>query len=318
MKARFHLPDFAGHFKFNLVFAEMLTKRPEYFREGVEIASVYGAFPQSLWNGGRTQDGFCDKNYVKGVIQAFNERGIPLRFTFTNPMIEKKHLSDDFCNTVMHLADNGLNEVIVFSPLLEDYIRKNYPNYKLTSSTCKRITDSETLYGEIEKDYHIVVIDYDLNHDFDILRGIPDKKKCELLVNACCNPGCPKRSEHYRALGTQQIAFANHVKKYRGTPFNYDKLLQEHPEFKQFSDCPCTTRTLFDVTGLKNHISPDEIWGTYIPMGFEQFKIEGRTFGTFNLMEHYLYYMIKPEYKERARLEFLNWLTANKVIELHE
>ena len=318
MRARFHLPDFAGHFKFNLVFNELLAKRPEYFREGVEIASVYGAFPQSIWNGGRTQDGFCDKNYVRGVIRAFNERGIPLRFTFTNPMLEKKHLSDEFCNMVMHLADNGLNEVIVFSPLLEEYIRTNYPSYKLTSSTCKRITDPEQLNAEVEKDYHIVVIDYDLNHDFDTLRNIPDKKKCELLVNACCNPGCPVRSEHYKALGTQQIAFANHVRKYRGQPFNYDKLLQEHPEFKQFSDCPCTSRTLFDIVGLKNHISPDEIWDTYIPMGFEQFKIEGRTFGMFNLMEHYLYYMIKPECRDRARLEFLTWLNTNGVIELHE
>ena len=130
MKARFHLPDFAAKYKFNLVFAEFLAKCPEFFREGVEIASVYGAFPQSIWNGGRTQDGFCQKPFVKSVIQAYNERGIPLRFTFTNPMIEKKHLSDDFCNMVMHLADNGLNEVIVFSPLLEEYIRKNYPNYK--------------------------------------------------------------------------------------------------------------------------------------------------------------------------------------------
>lgn len=89
MKARFHLPDFAGHFKFNLVFAEMLAKYPHYFREGVEIASVYGVFPPSLWNGGRTQGGISDKNFIKGVIKAFNDRGIPLRFTFTNPMLEK-------------------------------------------------------------------------------------------------------------------------------------------------------------------------------------------------------------------------------------
>ena len=44
MKARFHLPDFAGHFKFNLVFCELLAQRPDFFREGVEIASFYGVF----------------------------------------------------------------------------------------------------------------------------------------------------------------------------------------------------------------------------------------------------------------------------------
>ncbi len=318
MRARFHLPDFAGHFKLNLVFAEFLAQRPEYFREGVEIASVFGSFPPSLWNGGRAQCGICDKNFIRTVIRNFNERGIPLRFTFTNPMLEKKHLSDNFCNMVLHLADNGLNEVIVVSPLLEEYIRKNFPNYKITSSTCKRILNQEQLCAEVEKDYHIVVIDYDLNHDFDTLKKIPDKKKCELLVNASCNPECPVRKEHYDAIGMQQIAYANHMKKYSDVPFNIENFKKNHPEAVKFIDCPCGERTLFDVVKLKNHITPDEIWNTYIPMGFEQFKIEGRSSGTLNLIEHYMYYMIKPECKEQARLEFMKWLSENGVITINE
>ena len=57
MRVRFHLPDFSGNFKLNLMFAEMLKHRPDLFREGVEIASFYGVFPPSIWNGGRTQGG---------------------------------------------------------------------------------------------------------------------------------------------------------------------------------------------------------------------------------------------------------------------
>ena len=44
MNARFHLPGITSHFKFNLVFAEVLKQYPQYFRDGVEIASVYGTF----------------------------------------------------------------------------------------------------------------------------------------------------------------------------------------------------------------------------------------------------------------------------------
>ena len=36
-------------------------------------------------------------------------------------------------------------------------------------------------------------------------------------------------------------------------------------------------------------------------MGFEQFKIEGRTATVPNLMETYLYYMAKPERRDEAR-----------------
>lgn len=77
MKVRFHLPDFADNFKFNLMFLTMLENSPELFREGVEVASVYGVFPPSIWNGGRLKFGLCTKDYIKGVIKAFNSRGIP-------------------------------------------------------------------------------------------------------------------------------------------------------------------------------------------------------------------------------------------------
>ena len=201
MRVRFHLPDFSGNFKLNYMFVEMLKKRPDFFRESVEIASFYGVFPPCLWNGGRPQPGNTDKNFIKSVIKTFNDEGIPLRFTFTNPALEKKHLSDERCNMILNLANNGFNEVIVVSEILEKYIRNNFPKYKLTSSTCKRLNSEEALVAELEKDYHIVVADYDLNNKFDILERLPRKKGIEFLVNAVCTPECPVRAEHYYSLG---------------------------------------------------------------------------------------------------------------------
>lgn len=306
MRVRFHLPDFSGKFRLNLMFVEMFRSSPQYFREGVEIASVYGVFPPSIWNGGRTQGGVCDKSFVRSVIKAFNDRGIPLRFTFTNPALEKKHLNDDFCNMVVNMANNGLNEAIVVSPLLENYFRKNYPKYKLTSSTCKRITDPQALAAELEKDYHIVVIDYDLNNKFDILKDVPRKADCELLVNACCEPGCKRRSAHYQSIGQQQIAYNAHIKKYPNVPFDASKI-----DTQNFRDCPYSKRGIFEIRELSTHISPDDIWEKYVPMGFEQFKIEGRTAGTLNILETYMYYMIKPECRDEARFRLLSSLESS-------
>lgn len=309
MRVRFHLPDFAGRFKLNLLFADMLKNRPEFFREGVEIASFYGVFPPSVWNGGRTQGGVCERPFVKQVIKAFNDRGIPLRFTFTNPALEKKHLSDKFCNMVLSLADNGMNEAIVMSPLLEEYIRRNFPNYKLTSSTCKRITDPEKLMEELEKDYSIVVVDYDFNNNFEVLEKLPRKADCELLVNACCEPSCPRRSAHYYSIGEQQIAYNEHIKKYPNLPFNADKYDPQH-----FRDCPYSQRGIFEIRSLRTHISPDDIWEKYAPMGFEQFKIEGRTAGHLNIIETYMYYMAKPEFRDEARFTLLKAMENTKAL----
>ncbi len=310
MQVKFHLPDFASQFKFNLVFATMLKNCPQYFREGVEIASIYGTFPQSLWNGGRTVPGMCNTDFAGAVIRTFNKNGIPLRFTFTNPMIEEKHLGDKFCNDILKLANNGMNEVIVNSPLLEDYIRKTYPDYKLTSSTCKRITEPDKLLEEMEKDYSIVVLDYDFNNKFDILEKLPHKERMEILVNACCDPACPRRTEHYQILGMQQIAVCEHLAKNTKERFN----LRDYgvPDMT----CKCADRTIFDIKGLSTHISPDAIWEKYVPMGFSQFKIEGRTTTRLNMLETYLHYMIKPEHKDEVRFMLLYNLEKNGVVRI--
>lgn len=310
MKVGFHLPDFANQFKFNLVFITMLENCPQYFREGVEIASIYGTFPQSLWNGGRATTGLCDTKFADIVIRTLNKHGIPLRFTFTNPMLEEKHLSDKFCNDIMKLADNGMNEVIVNSPLLEDYIRKTYPNYKLTSSTCKRITEPDKLLEEMKKDYSIVVLDYDFNNRFDILETLPDKERMEILVNACCDPECSRRTEHYRHLGLQQIAMCEHIAKKKNKGFK----LSDYGLSEMY--CKCADRVIFEIKNLRTHITPDDIWGKYVPMGFRQFKIEGRTATRLNLMETYLYYMVKPEFKDEARCMLLGNLEKNGVVRI--
>ena len=94
--------------------------------------------------------------------------------------------------------------------------------------------------------------------------------------------------------------------------------MRKHPEFAPVFSCNCETRTLFDITKLKNHITPDEIWNKYVPMGFTQFKIEGRTFDLFNLLEHYLYYMAKPERKDEARLSFLRNLMLHRILDFYD
>lgn len=313
MSIKFHLPDFAVHFDFNMIFILMLKNCPQYFHDGLEIASIYGTFPQSLWNGGRSVGGVCDKKFIRTVVRQFDKLGIPLRFTFSNPVITEEHLDDEFCNFILKVAENGKNGVIVVSPILEQYIRENYPGYKVTSSTCKRITDINALNSETDKNYDIVVIDYDFNNKFELLEQVKNKEKCELLVNACCQPNCPNRINHYREIGLSQIAYCEHLKKDPKKPFN----LKDHGiKADSYLNCPYMDYDAVEVRQHPTHISPQAIFEKYIPMGFEQFKIEGRTATLFNLMETYLYYMIKPEYKDKAFLDFTNNLVHNNVIKV--
>lgn len=305
MDIHFHIPDFGAHFRLNTILLRFLNQKPEYFYDNIKIASIFGTFPGSVWNGGRFLSGTAEFRSIQGIIKTFNDAGVPLRFTFTNPLITKEHLGDHYCNQILREANNGFNEVIVMSPILEEYIRENYPKYPITSSTCKQIENMDDLNAELKKDYKYVVLDYNWNNKFDMLEQITpeDRKKCEILVNACCIPHCPQRGEHYRRIGEDHIKLWELEKN----PLNKNKT------FSHDFVCPYESykNNIYDTVNFETHISPESILEKYIPMGFNQFKIEGRTTSDINLLETYVYYMAKPEYKDRARLEMLALLTQH-------
>lgn len=219
MSVRFHLPNFVDRFNgsMNMTLISMIKRMPRMFYDGVEIASVFDCFPM-IWNGGRIMAGYMDMQTVDKLVPQylgrFNSLGVPCRLTLTNPLLTREHLNDPVCNRVLDIADNGMNEAIVFSPLLEEHIRKRHPNMKIISSTCKQIRDLPTLESELEKDYSLVVLDYNYNNDFDTLAKIPHKDKCEILVNAVCTPNCQRRGEHYRYIGKYQLEHCDPAEQY--------------------------------------------------------------------------------------------------------
>ncbi len=50
-------------------------------------------------------------------------------------------------------------------------------------------------------------------------------------------------------------------------------------------------------------IGTEDIKNRYMPMGFTEFKIEGRSLGSAVVLEFLLYYMTKPEYRLWVREE---------------
>ncbi|MDR0919915.1 MAG: hypothetical protein LBM93_11855 [Oscillospiraceae bacterium] len=297
----FHLPSFARNYKLNMLILHMIKYEPERFRENIRVASVYGDFPLSLWNGGRIEEVAIDPKIYPKIIEDFNSWGVPIRYTFTNPLITEEHLDDKYCNYLLKIAHNGLNEVIVVSPILEEYIRKNYPKYPVVSSTCKHIEDKDELLAELKKDYKMVVLDYNLNNQFDFLETIEEKDKCEFLCYEVCIPNCPRRHEHQNNIGQNSINYINHLKtgeKFTPIPFHCDN-------GEKYS--------LYDVLDYPTVITPEGIFDKYVPMGFSNFKLESRATEIIALADFYAYYLAKPEYRDRVRIELFMHLNRNGV-----
>ena len=157
---------------------------------------------------------------------------------------------------------------------------------------------------ELKKDYHLVVLDYNFNNRFEELDKIEDKERCEILVNAVCIPDCPRRGEHYKNIArNQRIMLKN-----RKLPA--DKQIPLEKWYCEYGEMNC----IHTIQNYSTYISPEAIWEKYVPMGFSNFKIEGRTANLFSLVETYCHYLVRPEYQGQARILLLNNLAANKVI----
>lgn len=310
MNARFHIPDFWKHGNLNLYLIDLIKTHPEYFYDGIEIASCYGCFAPALWNGGRTVGGYTNRERIKVTIEEFNKRGVPIRYTFTNPTLTEKDLKDSFCNDLCKFAENGFNEIIVNAPFLEAYVREKYSKYPLVSSTVKQIEDYDQLIEELHKDYKLVVLDYNWNNDFEKLEKIPQelRSRCEILINPYCVPHCKRRKEHYEVLGECQRKCSRVVSQLvppaRGA--NPEQPMEQAEQF----NCPNTHYNFYQITQLGNFVSRDNVFGRYLEMGFNNFKIEGRVLAAPNVIESYVYYMVKPEYRDKVRLDMLTYHPA--------
>lgn len=280
-----HLPGFCAFRFLNQIFINLMNDYPDKFRPGYRIGSVYGTFPGAIWNGGRAVFGITPKGDIERIIKTYNDKNVPVRFTWTNSLLEEKHLNDTYCNMIMRVADNGLNQVLANTEVLEQYIRKEYPKFPIISSTTKRMTDLDSLQDELTKDYHLVVLDYDLNHDEAVLKALePYAGKLEILVNEICYPGCKMRKEHYRSESLSQLEF----------------------ELRSDFKCPnkSTPRVFQECMDRPAFISNEQI-GAYIDRGYVNFKIVGRGLPPQLVLESYLYFLPNDKDREfiRAQVE---------------
>lgn len=285
--AQYHLPGLFEFYELYAAFLPLYRAHREYFYDWCEIGSIYGAPFGCLWGGGRVSSGTCG---ARDVLALMREYGISARLTFSNSLLREEHLKDRTCNALCRLfSESGTvqNGVIVHSELLLDHLKVAYPQLYFVSSTTKVLTDFSQLRCELERpEFSYVVPDFRLNKAFASLNTLPQalKDKVEFLCNECCSFGCKDRRACYEAVSRKNLGEAapEHHCKAPDAKYGYRfSRAMENPGFIGIAD----------------------IQNTYLPMGFSNFKIEGRGLGSALILEFLLYYLTKPDCQLRVREE---------------
>lgn len=319
MKAYYHLPGLFEFYELYKEFLPLYRKHREYFYDWCDIGSIYGAPADCIWGGGRVGFGEHDP---KEVLKLMQEYGISARLTFSNSLLTREHLSDPKCNELCRIFDigrdnergksfgndkdieccidndndvSGINKrikvkeckngIIIYSDILLDHIKENYPDFYFVSSTTKVLTDFGEFENELNReDFRYVVPDFRLNKSFDKLKALSQhqKDKVEFLCNECCWFGCTDRKKCYETVSRKNLG-------------------EDCPE--HYCVAPDSGQGYLFSKAMENpgFIGVDDIKNTYLPMGFSNFKIEGRGLGSAMILEFLLYYMTKPQYQIHVR-----------------
>lgn len=290
--AHFFLCGAFEAFTFIHDFIKKTKEFPCLLKDNVIIDSVYGS-PTCIWNGGRPiVNNYYSKEDLSTIHDAYANLDVKVRFIFTNQMLNEHDIYDRYGNLLMSMFQDLSPEVVVNSPVLEDYLRNKYPSASFISSTTKRLRKVDDQLNEFNHNYKYVCLDYDYNRNYDFLNRISrmDRKRVEILVNSSCIKGCDARVFHQKFTDERQLEFTN-----RGDSDKIDRFFEVCPLMKRCS-IPEFTKEYFKET---NFILPQDI-DNYLEMGFSHFKIQGRDLEPHQIFAEFFPYLIKPKFYPTA------------------
>lgn len=292
-EAHFFLCGAFESFYFISDFLKNIKNYPFILKDNVIIDSVFGS-PTCIWNGGRTlADVYYNKRQLLYIHDTYADLGIKVRFIFTNSLLVDNDIYDRYGNLLMTIFQDLSPEVVVNSPLLEDYLRRKYPSVSFISSTTKRLRTDVAQLREFERDYKYICLDYDYNYDFKFLNKIQieDRNRVEILINSICPKECKVRVLHQEFSAKRQLEFDNDDECEDSETF-----YKECPFMKRSMDLPYSQQGYTtDFLSKTNYILPQDI-DKYLSMGFSHFKIQGRELAPNQMFAEFFPYLIRPEF----------------------
>lgn len=111
-----------------------------------------------------------------------------------------------------------------------------------------------------------------------------EKDKVEFLCNECCWTGCRDRKRCYEVVSRQNLG-------------------EDCPDHRCAAPDAAQGYRFSKAMRSPAFIGVEDIKETYLPMGFSNFKIEGRGLGSALVLEFLLYYLVKPEHQLEVREE---------------
>lgn len=264
------LPSFYENYELNSLFIELFQESKTFFYDVINKLSVQGAFPYFLWAADKQNATFSTKEDIIAKTDYFLQKNISVYYDCTNTKLEHNHFYDSFCNLVLKHSNSKQTYIITNNNQLVNYIKLNYSDFKFVEQQNIKNEEEKNIY-----DYHLINFS---NKNKEAFFNNESKDKYVIKLNSYCLNNC-------NCIDNLSIDKLNFEKQKTFECLNYAKTFNDIKKEDSFINIE-TMLSLSDN-------------------GFSQFIIENNTKDKYELLESYLYYLIKPNYIDEVRLTML-------------
>lgn len=266
--------DFSVPFNWDPKLIDKLSKHSD------DVLEVYGSIDRSITGHGRPPWAIrqVDENEAEDLIEEVHSRDIQFNYLLNAPCTGGREYTEEFkkklASRLEWLNKLDVETLTVSNPFLIELVGNSFPGFNLNVSVISSVNDLESLSWFEGYGADSINIDYMINRDFGLLEKLRRKSSCnlKLLLNDQCFLNCPIKDYHRRLTGHHSQIDS----------FQYMNYCLLKCRLKKFSS---------PVEFLESPWIRPENLEVYEDMGFDTFKIAGRTKDTswiLNTLEAYM------------------------------
>lgn len=251
-------------------FLEIRKEKPFAFNNSIQKLSFFYMFPYSIWSITNNRDHYISFENVTADINKLEDFCCDIYLEFENINLEEKYFKDRYSNMVLDVIKDKPFNAVVFNNELANYIKNKCPKAKLIQSAVKNKVAIEPPF-----DMNVIGYNYYKYNKSDI---VPNKQSYIISVNSFC-------------YNTHMCA---------------DYLSQNKLDYEADKPNLCMNRmgTFSEMKKNALFVSLEEM-DNLCAEGFDTFLVKTNCDNIYEKMETYLYYTVKPEYRDSIRLELI-------------
>ena len=170
---------------------------------------IYGVLPTSLMGSGGAGPNIpsMTTEQVEEYINSAHSAGLTFNYLLNAPCLSNMEWQEDTHRELLQhlewLSDVGVDSVTVAIPYLLELIKRQFPRLRVEVSTIAHVNSVARAEFFESLGADSIMLDSNINRDFELLKAIRDAVNCELgvLANTLCLYQCPYEYYHNNTLG---------------------------------------------------------------------------------------------------------------------